>query len=113
MSNSQLLKMYKALEGITLGQRVHGAVIKQAHYLSGNETANEVDRQFADLVLSDPMRQWQPMLIEIAANGTIQDNLSIDPSGNIDDRAVADTDIEYVVGFSWNKVATKSLPPVA
>lgn len=111
MADSALLKMFKALEGVTFSQRIHGAMIKQAHFITQIEAPDATDLAFAVKVLDDPLRMWQPMLVECAANGTIQANLDIDPSGNIDDREVPDSDIEYVVGFAWHKTSVKIIQP--
>jgi len=104
--------MYKALEGVTLRQRIQGALVKEAHYRAGvtDPAPDPVTVQFAEMILDDPLRQWQDMVVEVAANGEVQSYMDIDPSGNIDDRKVPDSVIEYVVGAAWGKVAHKVIP---
>lgn len=108
---SDLLKMYKTLEDVELGQRVQGAVVKKAHHEAASEGATEQSRAFAALVLSEPFRRWEAFHLEAAANGSVLSSVVLSR-----DRATAythdvpDSDIEWVVGHTWPKIAARNTP---
>lgn len=106
---SDLLKMYKALQDEELGQRIQGAAVKYAHYLSGigDEGSNKA---FALIVLDEPFRKWQDMHIEVAANTTIMEQIVRQHDGTFYSGNVKDSDIEYVVETTWQKIAAKYAP---
>lgn len=105
---SELLKMYKALENEELAQRVQGAMVKYAHYLSGLPNQESIESQFARIVLAEPFRKWLDMHLEVVANATVLEGITLDPNkttayGNY----VKDSDISYVVETTWRRVASK------
>lgn len=108
---SDLLKLYKALDEPELTQRIQGAVVQHANYVMADAAAPVRHKEFAAMALEDPTRFWQEMVIEVVSNGTVLANIRIDRHGTVDGFYVPDVDITYVVGFAWDKVAEKVLPP--
>lgn len=110
---SDLLKHYMALEDGELAKRVQGAALRFAHYLKGIPDADPLDREFADVVLAEPFRTWLDQQIEVVANATVLNQITVAPDGQrVYTSAVSDQDIIYVVESTWNRVAANhvSLP---
>lgn len=105
---SELLKMYNALEDTTLRQRVQGAVVKYAHYLTSQGGDSSPSLSLARRVIASPMSQIQDFVIEVVGNATVLNQIVLGPDGRTPyAQGVPDQDITYVVESTWDAVAQR------
>lgn len=105
---SDLLKMHNALQDHTLRQRVQGAVVKYAHYLSGQDGAPAEVAALARRVLASPLSQIEAFVIEVVGNSSVLEKIIIGPDGvTTYAQGVPDQDITYVVETAWARIAQR------
>lgn len=103
---SDLLKMHNALRDETLRQRVQGAVVRYAHYLSGQDGAPAEAAALARQVLAAPLSQIERFVIEVVGNASVLEKIIIGPDGRTTyAQGVPDQDITYVVETAWPRIA--------
>lgn len=103
MPDLDLLKYTRARDDRNFIWRIAGAMVVKAQEIEEWDLSPE-SRQLVTNVIDNPMEVVPAMVNHVSTNPTIAANVSVN-DGAVDTSAVPDSDILFVVGDKWDRVA--------